>query len=527
MARLLQRLVASSANRPALEDDNGAWSSHQLDARVNQWMWALRERGLGRGDRVAFVAGNQRETFAALLACMHTGLVVVPVNWHLTATEIAYLLADSGCGAVICDEARLPVTAQAIDIAGVRPALRVVFGTEAGAGFTAAGPLLDRQPSDEPEEQESGAVMLYTSGTTGQPKGVITDLFLAGAQLARVTRLVERLSVGLGLSGPGRTLLVGPWYHSAQLFFSVFPLLAGSGLVVRARFDPEATLRDIDELHIAQCHLVPTQFIRLLRLDEQTRQEFSGRSLHRVWHGGGACPVEVKRQMIDWWGPKFTEYYAATEGGIVTLIGSREWLVKPGSVGQSVPPNHIVILSDDHDELPPHEEGLICVRRQQEQTFEYYKAPEKTRSAHPAPGVFTFGDRGYLDGDGFLYLTGRKSDMVISGGVNIYPVEIENVLLGHPAVRDAAVIGVPDEEFGERLHAVVALEPAYTGLASEELTASLIEFGRAYLAGFKLPRSYQIAAELPRDESGKLRKHLLRAEPATVAGSDRGARETL
>jgi acyl-CoA synthetase (AMP-forming)/AMP-acid ligase II len=502
MARLLQRVVARAADRPALADDHGAWTGRELDARVNRWIWALRERGLRTGDRVAFVAGNRRETFAALLGCMHSGLVAVPVNWHLTAGEIAYVLADSGARAVIADADRLAVTAAA---AGEVES-RVVLGDQAEAGFEAAAGLLAAQPAAEPEEQESGSVLLYTSGTTGQPKGVINNLFVAGAPLVRVTSLVDQLGMGLGIHEPDRTLLVGPWYHSAQMFFSVFPLLAGSSVVLREKFDAESVLRDIDELQIGQCHLVPIQFVRLQRLPTEVRARFSGASLERVWHGGGACPVEVKRAMIDWWGPVFTEYYAATEGGIITLIRSEEWLAKPGSVGRPVPPNELLILSKERAELPRNEEGVIYVRRAPERDFSYRNAPEKTASVHLAPGMFTFGDCGRLDEDGFLYITGRSSDMLISGGVNIYPAEVEAVLQRHPLVREAAVFGIPDEEYGERVHAVLVID----GELSEALRADLDRFCREHLAGFKVPRSYDAVAELPWAPSGKLRKNLLR-----------------
>ena len=354
--------------------------------------------------------------------------------------------------------------------------------------------------------------MLYTSGTTGAPKGVVNGLLRSGAALDRVRRLLAALGSAPGLPDRDAVLLVGPWYHSAQLFFSLFPLLRGARLVMRHRFDPKATLDLIDRERIATSHLVPTQFVRMLRLPEAERAAFQGTSLTRVWHGGGPCPPDVKRAMIEWWGPVLVEYYAATEAGIVTLVDSHEWLSRPGSVGRPLPTSEILVVDDNGEALPPGREGRVFIRRTPRAGFSYHNAPEKTRQAHLAPGTFTYGDLGYLDDDGYLFLTGRVGDTIISGGVNVYPAEVEAVLLTHPAVRDVAVFGVPDDEFGEQVKAVVEVdaEVAADAARAGALAGDLDRHCRQRLAGFKVPRSYELTAALPRDPTGKLRTRTLR-----------------
>jgi long-chain acyl-CoA synthetase len=350
--------------------------------------------------------------------------------------------------------------------------------------------------------------MFYTSGTTGRPKGVRSTLFGGGAPTS-VLKLVGGAIIGtLGLPADGTALLVGPAYHSAQWAFSFLPLLAGQSLVMRHRFEAAETLLLIDRHRVTNLHLVPTQFVRLLRLDDATRARFDGGSLVAVWHGAAPCPPEVKRRMIAWWGPKISEYYGSTEGAIVTRIDARSWLERPGSVGRPVDTIELRIVRDDGGLAAAGEEGQIYFKSRMGTDFEYYKDPEKTRAAHLEPGVFTTGDVGYLDADGFLFLCDRKIDMIISGGVNIYPAEIEGVLCDHPAVLDAAVFGIPNEEFGEEVKAAVELAPG--GVAGAALEQELVAYCRARLAGYKVPRSIDFSAALPRHPTGKLYKRLLR-----------------
>ncbi len=506
MAQLLADPAGSGDGAAVIADRRRRLDRAELNGRVNRWVRLLRGRGLAAGDTVAIVLGNRVEAFELLLACLHGGLRAVPVNWHLTAPEIAFLLADSGSRAVVTDEPRLPVVAAALD--GIDCPIRLVTGAADTDGFAGVEPLLAGCPAGEPDGQVCGSVMLYTSGTTGVPKGVVNGVFRQGEPLARVGRLLSYAGLVLGIPPTGRALLTGPWYHSAQLYFALLPLLRGCGLHIEERFDPERTLRLIDAESITVCHLVPTQFVRLLRLPEQVRGRFDGGSLRRVWHGGGPCGPEVKRRMIEWWGPVVVEYYAATEGGVVTMIEADEWLAKPGSVGRAIAPTRIHIAGPDGASLPPGAVGRVFFRRGAAHEFHYHGDPVKTRQAHLAPGVYTYGEVGYVDDDGYLFLTGRDSHTIVSGGVNIYPAEVEAALLGHDAVQDVAVLGIPDEEYGERVLAVVQLAG---GLAATDAPATLEAHCRARLAGFKVPRLWRLVERLPRDETGKVRRDAVRA----------------
>ncbi|WP_433241164.1 AMP-binding protein [Streptosporangium sp. CA-135522] len=516
MPTLLNDYISGDGAGTAIVDGHGAVSWSLLGERVNRWIDLLTSRGLGTGDRLACVLGNRRETFEVLLACLHTGITVVPVNWHLTEPEIAYILADSGSRALVVEEAYAPVAARAAARVTGSCTVLLAVGERDHDGFAAVEPLLASAGPGEPAQQCCGSTMLYTSGTTGAPKGVVNGLFVVGAPFSRVARLADYARVVLGVPARERLLLDGPWYHSAQLFFALLGLLQGCRLVIRGHFDPAATLEVIDREQITAVHLVPTQLVRLLRLDETARRAFSGASLRVVWHGGGPCPIDVKRKMIDWWGPVLTEYYGATEGGVVTLIDSGDWLRRPGSVGRAVPPGEVVVVGDDGTPLPPGESGRVFVRRRTAKSFHYHNAPDKTRSAHLAPDTFTYGELGHLDEDGFLFLTGRAQDLIVSGGVNVYPAEVEAVLLAHPAVRDVAVIGVPDDEFGERVVGIIEREAG----APDDLPALLDGHCRRSLAGFKTPRAYHLVDALPREPTGKLRKDALRESfsiPAPVS----------
>ena len=277
---------------------------------------------------------------------------------------------------------------------------------------------------------------------------------------------------------------------------------------MRHRFDAAEVLELIDDHHVTNVHLVPTQFHRLLSLDEAVKARFDGSSLQAVWHGAAPCPPDVKRRMIDWWGDVVFEYYGSTEGSIVTTATAAEWRERPGTLGKATPMVDIRIVTDDGTTAPPGVSGQIYVRNKMGTDFEYHKEPNKTAQAHLEPGVFTFGDIGYLDADGYLFMSDRKIDMIISGGVNIYPAEIEAVLTAHPAVADAAVFGIPNEEFGEEVRGAVQLQPGQS--ASEVLERELIAHCKTHLASYKAPRSIDFVEDFPRHETGKLYKRLLR-----------------
>ncbi|MEJ5255707.1 MAG: AMP-binding protein [Acidimicrobiales bacterium] len=509
MVALLNPIAERRADEPALIDERGTTTWRALDERVNRLVHALRSFGLAPGDVVALMCGNRREAFEVTLAAMHSSLIVVPVNWHWVADELAYVVNDSGAKVLFVDAPHLGVArAAASRFDGCRH--RVVIGSDGDGsdGFIDYEELLATSAADEPADQGSGGPMFYTSGTTGFPKGVrgtLTQYGMAPEMFQLVAGLVNGI---FGIPTDGVTLLEGPMYHSAQWIFSMAPLCAGSTVVMRHRFDPAETLALIDRHRVTNIHLVPTQFIRMLKLPEQTRAAFDGSSLVVVAHGAAPCPVEVKRAMLDWWGPVITEYYGGTEGGFLSVITGPEWLERPGSLGRPSPMVDLLIIREDGTPAGPNEPGQIYFRSKTGADFEYHNAPEKTASAHLEPGVGTLGDVGYLDEDGYLFMSDRKIDMIISGGVNIYPAEIEGVLVTHPAVADAAVFGVPNDEMGEEVKAAVELTEGYE--PSEELAAELIAHVRAHLAGYKAPRSIDFPGRLPRHPTGKLYKRLLR-----------------
>jgi long-chain acyl-CoA synthetase len=517
MADLIAPIVTRKGTAPAFIDEFGETTWADFNERVNRLIHALRAAGLKSGDTFSLLSGNRRECYEAMVAATHGSWRYVPINWHWVAEEVAYVLDNSDSKVLIADARFAELAADA----AARPeaprlALTSVFGGCAPDGFTAYEELLASGSPDEPADQGAGGPMFYTSGTTGRPKGVRSTLFQIGAPLSHLQLIAQGISSVLNLPADGVTLLEGPLYHSAQWAFSFLPMLGGSALVMRHKFDPAETLALIDRYQVTNLHLVPTQFIRLLRLDRAVREGFGGSSLKVVWHGAAPCPREVKQQMIDWWGPTVCEYYGATEGAFISTITGEEWLAKPGSIGKPLPIIEVIVVKDDGSPANPGETGQLYFRNTMGTDFEYHKDPKKTASAHREPGVFTFGDVGYLDVDGFLYMTDRKIDMIISGGVNIYPAEIEGVLVNHPAVADAAVFGVPNEEFGEEVKAAVELRSGYepsTGLANE-----LITHCRTHLAGYKAPRSIDFEEELPRHPTGKLYKRLLRERYWKAAG---------
>jgi long-chain acyl-CoA synthetase len=510
LTHFVSRFAALRGALPALVDERGAVSWRELDLRTNRLVHALRGLGLGAGDVIAIYAGNCREYYELMLAANHAGIVYVPVNWHFSPEELAYVIADSGAKALFAEGQFLEQASGALS-RGETPGLAHAFAVRAAQPdprFSEYETLLAGASAEEPDGQCAGGPMFYTSGTTGRPKGVKSTTSKPGGPLAALEMIGAGLSGMLGIPGDGTTLLCGPVYHSAQWAFSFFPLLNGSAVVMRHRFDPAETLSLIDSHKVTNVHLVPTQFHRLLRLPDEVRARFAGDSLAVVWHGAAPCPPDVKRRMIDWWGPVIAEYYGSTEGSIVSTVGTADWLERPGTVGRPTPLALVTIRDDEGRELPAGQSGQIYVRSAMGSDFEYHNEPQKTADVHLEPGTYTFGDIGYFDADGYLYLSDRKIDMIISGGVNIYPAEIEAVLVNHPAVEDAAVFGIPNEEFGEEVKAAVTLRAGHA--PSPELAAELIAHCRAHLAGYKAPRSIDFETSMPRHETGKLYKRLLR-----------------
>ena len=508
MAELLAPLAARRGAAPALIDEAGSTSWRDFDARVDRLIHALRARGVRAGDTIALLSGNRRELYETMAAASHASWRYVPVNWHWAPEEIAYVLRDADAVALVADGRMADLAAAALSRADCPPLRARVLVDGRREGFEDYEALLAGAPAGPAGDAGLGGPMFYTSGTTGRPKGVKSSLFSLGAP-SGVMRLASGAITGtLGLPADGTALVVGPAYHSAQWAFSFLPLLSGQTVVMRHKFDAAEALALIDGHRVTNVHLVPTQFVRLLRLPDATRATFDGSSLAVVWHGAAPCPPDVKRRMIEWWGPKICEYYGSTEGSIVTRIDSTEWLARPGSVGRPVPGIELRIVRDDGTLADVGEEGQIYFRSRTGMDFEYHKDPEKTKAAHLEPGVFTTGDVGALDAEGYLSLRDRKIDMIISGGVNIYPAEIEAVLSDHPAVQDAAVFGVPNEEFGEEVKAAIELAPGQ--VASDALARELMARCRERLAGYKAPRSIDFVAALPRHPTGKLYKRLLR-----------------
>jgi long-chain acyl-CoA synthetase len=508
MAELLARIAERRGGVPALIDEFGETTWTDFDARVNRLIHALRSAGLPPGATLAVLSGNRREYFELVAACIHGCWILVPVNWRFAAEEVRYVLENADARAFFVDarfgELGLE-SAKGLSALGIR----VLVGGEPPEGFAGYEAMLAGGSTQEPEDQGLGGVMFYTSGTTGRPKGVRGS---AWAQLGGPVAIMELMFKGfgamLGLPEDGVTLLCGPFYHSAQWAFSMFPLGAGSTVVMRHKFDAAETLELIDRYRVTNLHLVPTQLVRMLKLDEKTRAAFDGSSLEVAWHGAAPCPKRVKEQMIEWWGPILTEYYGGTEGAIATLISSEEWLERPDSVGRADAMAEVRIVDEDGKPCPAGTTGQIYLKSKVGMDFEYHKEPEKTAGAHLEPGVFTLGDVGYLDDEGYLHLSDRKIDMIISGGMNIYPAEIESVMVDHPAVGDVAVFGIPDEEFGEQVKAAVELIEGAE--ASDRLADEIIAHCREHLAGYKTPKSIDFVTAFPRHPNGKLYKRLLR-----------------
>ncbi|MEM1433250.1 MAG: AMP-binding protein [Pseudomonadota bacterium] len=502
MAFMIAPQAAARGADAALIDERGSTSWQALNVRTNQLMHWLSGRGIKPGDRIAIFAGNCREYYEIISAAGHLGVTFVPINWHFAAEELEYVVADAGCRILFIEG---PFEALA---AGLEDCERISIRGDAYLDYE---DCLAGQSTEEPASQFMGGPMFYTSGTTGRPKGVKGKSPAAAdgpPPIQAMQMMTGGLTTMLQIPADGTTFICGPVYHSAQWAFSFLPLMAGSRVLMRHKFDAAESLELIDQYQVTNTHLVPTQFRRMLKVDDEHRGAFSGGSLRVVWHGAAPCPPEVKRAMIDWWGPVVSEYYGSTEGSIVAMSSAEEWLERPGTVGKPSPTVNIQIFGEDGEPVPAGTSGEIYVRSLMGTDFEYHNEPEKTAAVHKEPGLFTFGDIGYFDDDGYLYLSDRKIDMIISGGVNIYPAEIEGVLATHPAVQDVAVFGIPNEEYGEEVKAAVTLNAGFSG--DSGLTDDLMAFCREHLAGYKTPRSVDYVDEMPRHETGKLYKRLLK-----------------
>ncbi|MGA4838008.1 acyl-CoA synthetase [Streptomyces sp. G45] len=481
--------------------DGSRWTAGRLHAAANQLVHGLRAAGLRRGDAFAAVLPNGVELLTAYLAATQAGLYLVPVNHHLVGPEVAWIVSDSGAKALIAHERFADAAVAAADEAGLPATHRYAVGEV--PGFRPYPELLAGQRESAPDDRTLGWVMNYTSGTTGRPRGIRRPL---------PGRLPEESHLGgfLGFFGirpfDGNVHLVcSPLYHTAVLQFAGAALHIGHPLVVMDKWTPRDMLRLIEAHRCTHTHMVPTQFHRLLALPEEVRAAYDVSSMRHAIHGAAPCPEQVKRAMIEWWGECVEEYYAASEGG-GAFATAREWLKRPGTVGRAWPISELAVFDDDGNRLPPGELGTVHMKMTTG-GFSYHKDASKTRD-NRIGDFFTVGDLGYLDEDGYLYLRDRKIDLIISGGVNIYPAEIESVLLAHPAVADAAAFGVPHDDWGEEVKAVVEAADGHT--PGDALAADLLRHCARHLAGYKRPRSVDFVAALPRDPNGKLYKRRLR-----------------
>ena len=492
------RLATTSAAQLALSDGARALTWAELRAALEQRTAVL--TALVRGDeaRMAVMGENTMETVLTYAAAMLAGIGTIPVNVHLKADELGYILGDGHAAAVWADGAHRGEALRAAAAIGDVPVIASGGPLPEGLDWDALVSATAAVPQDL--GRPAGQNLAYTSGTTGFPKGVLRRLDGARSVREVLWQLARHYAAGLGPH-----LVAGPLHHSGP-HASIGLLLAGTPVVVPGRFDAATALSCIDRFSVASSVMVPTHFVRLLGLPDEVREAADVSSLRVIGQTGAACPVEVKRAMIRWFGPVFRESYGATESGILTVITSDEWLRKPGSVGRPVPPFEVLVVDEAGVPVPTGSEGRLYFHEPSGRGIEYLDAPEKSAAAHLAPGLFTLGEVGYVDCDGYVYITDRFSDMVVSGGVNIYPAECERVLLEHPAVADAAVYGVADPETGERLSGAVVVRDR------EVSAAQLIEHCRARLAHYKVPRTLHIVAELPRSAMGKLEKRRLRSE---------------
>lgn len=489
-------------------------SDNELTAAINQAANGFITLGIKEGDCVALMLRNDFPFVIASIAAGQLGAYVTPINWHYTPAEFKYILDDCGTNFLIIHRDLLPQIEGAV---GFNLTVLVVDAPEeivaAYASKDAKPPVpasylnwqnwLEQQDNRTVEQKLPPASMIYTSGTTGHPKGVRREPPTATTLAHRLEWIIE--SFGLVPDSNYVALMNGPMYHAAPNGYGVHACKSGGTVVFQARFDPEEMLQLIEQHKVTHMHIVPTMFSRLLKLPDVVRGKYDISSLKFVSHGAAPCPTEVKQAMINWWGPVVYEYYGSTETGIVSVINSEDALQHPGSVGRQLKSRDIKIFSEEGEELKPDEIGDIYIDVPEDSNFTYHGNDQK-REDISLHGMVTLGDMGYKDTDGYLYLCDRRNDMVISGGVNIYPAEIEMQLCQMPAIKDCVVFGIPHEEFGETLCAHVELE------AAEDITAEDIQnFLKARLASFKVPRQIEFSNNLPREDSGKIFKRKLRA----------------
>jgi long-chain acyl-CoA synthetase len=482
----------------------------EMEAASNQVAQLIRARGLGRGDVVAFMVANEAAYYSLVWGAHRTGVHFVCMSTRLTADEANYILENSGAKLFVLS-AKLAAQAAEIETSAERFSLGGdIPGYAAWEGAVAA------MPAERIADETAGSAMLYSSGTTGRPKGV-KRASTEAEDIAAPTALMMLAQMMYGIGPDSIYLSPAPLYHAAPLGWSMAAHKLGATVVLMQKFDPEGALAAIERYKATCGQFVPTHFVRMLKLPEDIRHKYDISSMNCAIHAAAPCPIAVKQAMIDWFGPVIQEYYAGTEGNGMTFINSTDWLTHKGSVGQAKL-GIVHIVGEDGQDVPPRTEGTVYFEGAT--NFEYHDDPEKTAAGRNAAGWSTLGDVGWVDEEGYLYLTDRKSFMIISGGVNIYPQEIENHLVTHPKVQDVAVIGGPHDEMGEEVIAVV--QPVDMAMADDALRDELSSYAREKLSGVKIPRRFDFRAELPRHDTGKLYKRLLRDEYWADKGSKIG-----
>ena len=475
----------------------------QLDERANAGARLIRSLGVGRGDGIAVMMDNSPRYLEVMWAAERIGVYCTCLSSKLTAEEAEYIIRDGDCRLLIAGHGVAAVATALLPRIGEVERLMCDGVVPGYASWEAARDRHDSAPLADPEP---GSIMLYSSGTTGRPKGIRQPLPAgpfppAPSTLVGLGRALYGFSEGMVYLSPA------PLYHAAPLRWSMAVQQVGGTVVVMERFDAETALRAIERFRVTHAQWVPTHFVRLLKLPDAVRAGYDHSSLRAVWHAAAPCPAPVKRAMMEWWGPIVHEYYAGSEGNGFVAISAAEWLERPGSVGRAIG-SHTHVCDDDGEELPTGTEGTVFFEGSA--VYAYHKDPAKTAEATNRHGWTTLGDVGRMDEDGYLYLTDRKSFTIISGGVNIYPAEIENLLVTHPAVADVAVIGAPHDEMGEEVVAVV--QPVDPASAGPVLAAELLSFARDHLSHVKVPRRVDFRDASPRHDTGKLFKRLLHDE---------------
>ncbi len=476
----------------------------ELNDRSNQLAQLFWDAGLRFGDHIAVLMENRREFFEPCWAAQRSGLFFTCINTHFNAEEVAYIVDDCDAQVLVVSDALADVAAELVDHMP-RVKVRLAVGAPI-SGYEPYEDAIARYPAEPLAEELEGTRMLYSSGTTGRPKGV--KYKIERKRVGEQPPEMGMMTAVWRMDEHSVYLSPAPLYHSAPLFYCMSTMRLGGTCIVMEQFDPEEALAAIEKSHVTHAQWVPTMFVRMLKLPEDVRTKYDVSSMKVAIHAAAPCSVETKRKMIDWWGPVIDEYYSATEGMGATYINSADWLAHPGSVGRTMlGPIHIV--DENGTQLPAGEVGTVWFEPVGSRVgFEYHKDEAKTSDAFNEHGWSTVGDMGYLDEDGYLFLTDRRTFMIVSGGVNIYPQETENLLIEHPKVYDVAVFGIPDAEMGEKVHAVV--QPVRWDETGPALERELLAYCREHLAHYKCPKAIDFDRELPREQTGKLYKRLLR-----------------